>query len=198
MRRPLTVGVLAAVLVGCGAPVAVDPAGAPDPHNETGQRSGSYTPGPAPTALLIPRIGVNTPLDPLGLDPDGTVEEPPVTQPDVTGWYSLGVRPGDQGPAVILGHVSGRPPGAPRAIPGVFARLSTLQVGDEVTVERAGAPAVRFTVYDRKTVLKDRFPTVAVYGNTAGPELRLITCGGRFRPEVSSYESNIIVWAKVV
>jgi sortase (surface protein transpeptidase) len=139
---------------------------------------------------------VKTALNPVGLDPDGSIEEPPVTQPAVTGWYALGVHPGDPGPAVIVGHVSGRPVGAPRAVPGVFAHLTDLRVGDEITVERVGAPAVRFAVYDRKTVPKDRFPTVNVYGNTPGPELRLITCGGRFRPEGHSYESNIIVWAR--
>jgi hypothetical protein len=44
-------------------------------------------------------------------------------------------------------------------------------------------------------ISKARFPTEEVYGTTAGPELRLITCGGRFDRAAHSYVDNIIVYA---
>lgn len=195
MVRVLAVaaGLLVAVAAGCAAPLGEAPS-ALDEAN--GAVAAPAAPGPAPTTLRIPRLGLTVGLGPLGLDPDGSIQEPPVTRPGDAGWYSLGVRPGDPGPAVILGHVSGRPEGAPRAVPGVFAHLDQLRPGDEVVVDRTEGPPARFVVYDRKTVLKDRFPTQSVYGDTPGPELRLITCGGEFRQSVRSYASNVIVWAR--
>lgn len=44
-------------------------------------------------------------------------------------------------------------------------------------------------------VAKASFPTGEVYGATAGPELRLVTCGGTFDVATGSYLSNVIVYA---
>lgn len=45
---------------------------------------------------------------------------------------------------------------------------------------------------------KDDFPTGVVYGNTAGPELRLITCGGVVNQETGHYTDNTVVYARMV
>ena len=37
---------------------------------------------------------------------------------------------------------------------------------------------------------KDAFPTEAVYGNTAGAELRLITCGDEFDRSIGHYRTS--------
>ena len=58
--------------------------------------------------------------------------------------------------------------------------------------KRRPAPAERSTV---RLYRKDRFPTAAVYGPAAGPQLRLITCGGTFDPALRSYESNLVAYA---
>ncbi len=42
---------------------------------------------------------------------------------------------------------------------------------------------------------KDTFPTAEVYGPTAGPELRLVTCGGPFDRRSRSYRDNVVVFA---
>ena len=60
--------------------------------------------------------------------------------------------------------------------------------------EDLGARHDRHVVRRQKAGL-DRFPTAAVYGPAAGPQLRLITCGGTFDPAVRSYESNVVVYA---
>jgi hypothetical protein len=36
-----------------------------------------------------------------------------------------------------------------------------------------------------------------VYGNTADPELRLITCGGKYDAANKNYLDNVIVYAKL-
>lgn len=45
---------------------------------------------------------------------------------------------------------------------------------------------------------KDDFPTLEVYGNTDGLELRLITCGGPFHSSAGSYVDNTVAFAHQV
>ncbi|MFD4198535.1 MULTISPECIES: class F sortase [Amycolatopsis] len=143
----------------------------------------------APVAVEIPAIGARSTLIPLGLNEDGTVQTPPVTSPGQAGWYSQGPAPGERGPAVILGHVDGN------RQPGIFARLRELSPGDRVEVSRVDGSRAGFVVIRVERVPKAEFPTAAVYGDTAGPELRLITCGGVFDRAARSYRDNVIVYA---
>ena len=120
--------------------------------------------------LRIPAIGVDTPLQRLGLDASGAIEAPRRWRE--AGWYTGSARPGLPGPAVILGHVDST------SGPAVFYRLASLRPGDAVQVTRADRSRVVFRVSDRRQVAKSRFPTDLVYGPTLEPSLRLVTCGG--------------------
>lgn len=42
------------------------------------------------------------------------------------------------------------------------------------------------------------FPTARGYANTAGPELRLITCAGDVDPDSGDYSDNVIVCARLL
>lgn len=142
----------------------------------------------AVTALTVPRLDlVDAPLVPLGLNPDRTLQVPPVEQPGTVGYYTGGPRPGEVGPAVILGHVNGG------GRPGAFADLDELAAGDRLAT-RVGNRVTEFEVTRVERVAKDAFPTAAVYSDTRGPELRLITCGGAFDGE--QYRDNVIVYAR--
>jgi hypothetical protein len=77
----------------------------------------------------------------------------------------------------------------------VFFRLGAVQPGDTVRVARADGSVATFRVTRVASYPKDRFPTLEVYGNTPGPELRLITCGGDFDRTARSYLDNIVVYA---
>ncbi len=144
-----------------------------------------------PVAVSIPALGVAGPLEDLLADPE-TRELSAPNDPSSAGWYAAGVVPGDQGPAVIGGHVDSR------RGPGVFFRLRTLRPGDLVDVTRSDGRTVRFSVIAVAFYPKDAFPTQAVYGPTSGPELRLVTCGGVFDRSVRSYEDNVVVDAVLV
>jgi len=145
---------------------------------------------PAPVALRIPTIDVDSDLVDLGLNDDGTVEVPPLSDVSQAGWYDGSPRPGATGPALLLGHVDSAEQG-----PGVFFDLGALSAGDEVDVTRADGTVAVFSVQRVASYPKAQFPTIDVYGNTPGPELRLITCGGAFDSSVRSYEDNIVVYA---
>jgi hypothetical protein len=139
-----------------------------------------------PIALTIPAIGVQTPLIRLGLAPGGTLQVPPTAS--VAGWYTGSPRPGAIGSAVVAGHIDSY------AGPGVFFELSRLRPGDRVYVRRADGTLAVFRVTSVRTYPKDHFPTRMVYGPAPDAELRLITCGGTFDPDLRSYLSNVVVY----
>jgi sortase (surface protein transpeptidase) len=150
-----------------------------------------YRATPAPVRLEIPAIRVDTGLQRLGQEQDGTVEVPKGPhQWDMAGWYAEGTRPGDPGSAVILGHVDSKSDG-----PAVFFRLRDLRRGDEIKVVRADGSTVRFAVDRTEQFPKSRFPTDDVYYPTLTPGLRLVTCGGSFDATAGHYRSNVIVFA---
>jgi hypothetical protein len=157
------------------APAHVTLADAPAPKPAPGR----------PVTLRIPRIGVVTSLQSLGLLPDGALQPP--SNWDEAGWFAAGVRPGAIGPAVIAGHVDSY------LGPAVFFRLRELKPGDDVQVEDATGVIRHFTVTDVAEYPKTSFPTAAVYGATSLPVLRLITCTGTFNPSARSYLDNLVV-----
>lgn len=193
MIRPL---LAAAVLCLAGCSTATAPPPPQPPAPAAAARLPAATPLPV-LHLRIPEIGVDQPLEPLGRDQDGRLAPPAVTEPMTAGWYQAAPVPGDRGPAILAGHVSGRPPGVDRSVPGVFAHLKQLTPGDTIQVDRDGQ-TLRFAIYRVGTFNKREFPTADVYGDTTGPELRLITCGGVFNPDAHSYASNVVVWARMV
>ncbi|MGW6447160.1 class F sortase [Lentzea sp. NPDC055074] len=181
-----------ALLTGCAAPADVTLPTAPAPTSTSPSVVDRGMPPSEPTEVRIPKIGARSSLVPLGLNPDETVEVPPVEQPMQAGWYALARTPGEAGPAVVLGHVDGN------RQPGIFFRLKELTAGDEVEVARKDGTTARFRVRATEQIAKDSFPTEAVYGETTEPELRLITCGGGYDQAARSYRDNIIVYATLI
>src|SRR5512132_1373131 len=140
-----------------------------------------------PVRVEIPAIGVSSPLVPLGLNPDGTMQVPGDFQ--VAGWFTGGPQPGQLGPAVIAGHVDSR------TGPAVFYRLRDLRPGDQIRVVRADRLVVLFEVESLASYPKQALPDEAVYGATTAPALRLITCAGTFDRARHSYRDNLVVSA---
>ena len=191
-RLALPVAVLLALVTACSTQVTAGADNGPtlsSPSIVDGPVT-AITPLPLsnPVELRIDQINASSTLVPLGLNPDQTVEVPPVPQPLQAGWYKLGPTPGALGPAVILGHING-------GGQGIFARLHELKPGDQVKVTREDGKTALFTVTKLEQVSKDSFPTQQVYGDAPAAELRLITCGGGFDRSKHSYVDNIVVFA---
>jgi Sortase domain len=151
-----------------------------------GVAPGGLPPSP-PIHVMIPALGVSSDLELLGVGPDGTLSPP--TDFERAGWFSGGVEPGQPGPAVIVGHVDSR------SGPAVFHALGDLARGDAIEVTRADGSTVAFRVTEVAEHPKTAFPTEAVYGPVAGPELRLITCSGPFDVGTGHYVDNLVVFA---
>jgi hypothetical protein len=143
-----------------------------------------------PVRIVIPAIGVHAPVIKLGLNRDGSLEVP--RRFGDTGWWSGGWRPGEPGPAVIVGHVDSH------TGPAVFYRLGKLRRGDRIRVLGRNGSAATFAVRRMERHSKAQFPTAEVYGRTPGPSLRLVTCSGGFDRASGHYLENTIVFAAPV
>ncbi len=197
-RLPGVRALLAAVVVVAGAVALLAPGSAAAPAGSTPAAAAASGPpvrlqAAAPRAVAepvrvrVPGIGVDSPLERLGIDPLGALETP--VDYGRAGWFDGGTAPGDVGPAVLAGHVDST------AGPAVFWRLRDLTAGDEVLVDRADGTTARFTVTRVERHAKDAFPTDEVYGPTPDAQLRLVTCGGDFDRAARSYRDNVVVFA---
>jgi sortase (surface protein transpeptidase) len=187
-------------LIACGRSGNLEPATgvdpvaqavSPQPPVSTSADAAVGLPRSTPVRVTIPKIDADSSLVPLGLERDGTLQVPSVNEPRQAGWFTGAPTPGEVGPAVIAGHVDGR------KMKGIFFRLHELAAGDVVLVGRADGTTATFVVSERQQIAKSRFPTERVYGDTPGPELRLITCGGAFDRPNRNYLDNVIVYAKL-
>ncbi|MFP4235578.1 MAG: sortase domain-bontaining protein [Nitriliruptoraceae bacterium] len=177
-------------------PVA-EPEAQPAPEPEAGPSS-EPTPEAAPEAVAdpvrvsLPRLGVDAPLDAVGLDPDGSMEIPHDVQR--VGWYSLGVTPGQpRGTAVLSGHVDDREQGR-----GALWALRTMQPGDDVTVTHADGSTSVWRVDRTTSYPKPELPIPDIFTRFGDPRLVLITCGGEFDASTRNYLDNIVVYASPV
>jgi hypothetical protein len=139
----------------------------------------------APATITIPAIGVQAHIVGVGLQADGAMQVP---EPDQVGWYKLGPRPGDGGPAVLIGHVSYRRP-------AVFYRLRELRPGDEILIGQRGGTTTRFLVGRLERHPKTALPTKRIWTGAKRPLLRLITCDGSYDHATGHYRDNLIVYA---
>jgi Sortase domain len=151
------------------------------------------SPTAAPVRLQIPAIHVSTNIVDEGLDADGALQVPPLTDAGVheVGWYDLGPTPGQVGSAIIVGHVDSY------QAAGVFYDLGLLAPGNAVEVTLANGETVHFTVTSVHEYSKAHFPATEVYGPEPYPALRLITCGGAFDEATGHYLSNIVAYARM-
>jgi hypothetical protein len=185
----VAVGTAGLALSHGGAAASPAPARVPAPAGTAASVPWPSAPGQvaAPVRLTIPAVGVRTRLIRLGLTRAGALQVPGSFR--VAGWYDRSPRPGATGSAIIAGHIDSV------AGPGVFYRLRSLHPGDRVYVGRADGSLAVFRVTAVRLYRKYRFPTAVVYGPAAGPQLRLITCGGAFNPAQHSYLSDVVVYA---
>ncbi len=160
-----------------------------------GQSLASVTASPAPPAfahLLIPAIGINAPIESVGVRPNATMETPTQRPWNDVGWYNAGPRPGERGSAVIAGHLD-RPGGNP----AVFWRLRDLRLGDSVLVMDAQGKTLRFHVTAIGYYPPQAAPVQDIFGNPAGSFLNLTTCAGDWIPTQHQTALRLVVYTSL-
>jgi len=170
----------------------IAPASTPGHVSAPGSKRRSL-PRSEPVAIDIPAIGVNSRLLYVGLNPNGTIQVPPLfAHPSEAAWYKYSVTPGQIGASVIEGHVD------TYQGPSVFFLLGDLRPGDTADISLADGTVAVFRVTAVRQYLKSDFPTELVYGPEDYAALRLITCGGAFDESTRQYVSSTIVFASLV
>jgi sortase (surface protein transpeptidase) len=145
------------------------------------------TPIPSlPTRLIIPAIGVNAPVEHVGLATDGGMDVP--KQWADVAWFQEGPAPGQAGNATIDGHLDST------TAPAVFWRLGTLKPGDRVLVLLANEQTIAFTVREMAHYPYDQAPLQRIFGPSTGIDLNLITCGGSWDAFTKNYSERVVAY----
>lgn len=201
LSAAVLVGVPAAYASRSGAPLtesAPSAVASPTPSTPAASTPAAAVPSPAPsrdaataqpTRLIIPSVGVDAPVDPVGVAPDGQAEVP--RDGRRVGWYRFGPAPGAAtGSAVLIGHRDTRAQG-----PGELFDLGRVAIGAEVTVQRAGRSPIAYRVVERRLYSKASVPLDLLFARDGAPRLTVISCGGRYLPSAGGYQDNLVVVA---
>lgn len=143
-----------------------------------------------PVRLVVPSLGISTSVGQLGLQANGQVQVP--SSVHTVGWFHLGPSPGQLGSSVILGHVDSY------RGPGVFFDIKSLPAGALIEVVLDDGVTGLFRVLRVVQYAKTKFPDALVYATSGARLLNLVTCGGTFNHLTGSYESNIVVFSRLV
>ncbi len=143
-----------------------------------------------PVRLVIPAIHVDASIIPMGIEKDGSMEVPDSIIK--VGWYKFGTLPGNDGAAVLAGHVDGK-----NGEPGVFADLGKLQAGDSISIEDEFGNINAFTVRQHKNY-DPSADTLEIFDNQNGAHLNLITCEGVWDQKLQTYNKRLVIFADSV
>jgi len=148
-----------------------------------------------PVRLRIATIGVDANIQPLGRNAKGQMDIPKGDDAYIdAGWYSLGVKPGEIGAAVIDGHLDTRS----LIDPGVFRKLDQLQPGDIVeTIDDTGA-LFRFKVTGSVELNSDSDTTQVFTSSDGKAHLNLITCSGDWQQSQRQYDKRLVVFTELI
>ncbi|MDG4772560.1 class F sortase [Solwaraspora sp. WMMD792] len=145
-----------------------------------------------PVSLAIPALNLQAAVHDVGLAEDGTIAVPELNRHNEAGWYVASPTPGENGPAVIVGHVD------TSTGPSVFHRAATLHPGAQIQVRRMDRSVALFEVTSVEQFDKSSLPVDRVYDDFSHPGLRLITCGGQWVGGSTGYADNVVVFASLV
>lgn len=140
-----------------------------------------------PVRLIMSSIGVNAPVEGLGTTPDGLMAVPQAY--GMVGWYNKGVTPGQDGPAVLVGHYTA-------GAGGVFDKLHSAKDGDLITVTNGRGESFTYKITKMAEYEKDKVPMAEIFKKGNGSRLEIITCAGKWQAD--NYDKRLVVTAELV
>lgn len=184
------------------APSAVEAEAAP---TQESSRTGAEAAGPQipvveatpraeavdpPVSVDYPGIGASMPVQPTGVQEDGQMEIPPDAA--TAGWYRYSATPVDaDGTTVIAAHNA-----SPETLDGPLNSLKEARIGDEVRLSTESGVEVTYHVSAVENLGKDGLDLSPYFTRAGDHGLVLITCGGQWLPEQSTYSDNVVVTAQ--
>lgn len=146
--------------------------------------------GIIPEKLIIPKIKVEASVEKVGLLKNGAVGVPSGTEH--VAWYKKGAKPGQNGNAVIDGHVDSYKG------PAVFFHLEDLKKNDKVYVVGKDGKKLTFKVVKIESYPTGNAPIEKVFGYTNQPMLNLITCTGTYQESKGTHDHRLVVYTQLV
>ena len=143
-----------------------------------------------PVRITIPKLRVDAKIEYMGVTSTGTMDVP--SEVIDAGWYKYGAHPGDEGSAVIGGHLNGV-----RGEPGVFLDLNKLQVDDNFSVLDDTNKTTQFVVRQIRTYGQNEQPN-EVFHSQEGAHLNLITCTGAWNRSEKRFSKRLVIFADKV
>lgn len=142
-----------------------------------------------PVRLTVPTVGIDAPVEQVGILPNGDLATPTRNRWVDAGWYNGGPYPGDKGSAVIDGHLD-----QPGGYSAVFWYLRNVQVGAAVIVTEKGGKQLHFHVTRIAYYTPQDAPLQDIFGNNFGKYLNLITCAGDWIPSQHQTTQRLVVY----
>jgi len=128
---------------------------------------------------------VDTDILHVGLTLEGAMEVPKSLAE--VGWYKFGPHPGNQGSAVIAGHLG-------LGEPGIFVDLHKLKPGDQFSVIDIKGITTVFVVRETRTYKPTDRPQ-EVFASGDGTHLNLITCAGDWDNTQKTLSQRLVVFS---
>ncbi len=141
-----------------------------------------------PTKLIIPKIGLEAKIIPVGIDNFGNMENLPDLKK--VGWYKYGAKPGETGNSTINGHEVDT-----LGFGAVFKNLYLLKEGDEILIETEKGEKIKFLVKEKKIYDYKNAPLEKIFGKSNERNLNLITCEGNFLRGAQTKNKRLVVFA---
>lgn len=146
-----------------------------------------------PVRLLISSVGINAPIESVGIESTGDLSTPTRKPWEDVGWYDMGTYPGERGSAVIDGHLD-----RPGGYPAVFWRLRDVHSGDQIAVLTSTGETLRFRVTSLAYYTPNQAPIQNIFGNSGGIYLNLITCAGDWIPDQHQTTLRLVVYTTAI
>lgn len=169
---------------------SIEGADAPDIEERPETPTASSPESISPAAIRMSSIGVEAEVDDMGYTDNGGMEVP--DNGEDTGWFSPGFKPGQQGNAVIAGHVNDR------SGPAVFYHLDKLKKGDLIEVTGESGETITFEMESAASYPYDDAPIQQIFGASSERSLQLITCTGEFDDDAGTHRERLVVTASAV
>lgn len=139
--------------------------------------------------LVIPKLYINAPVDPVGVTQTGEMASPPSLQR--IAWYKDGTRPGSQGSSVLAGHYGDGQEA------GIFRSLDKLEEGDVLEVRTKTSQSLKYKVYKKSIYKTADVPLQELFNKYDSKYLNLVTCVGDWDPNTKSLDKRLIIYARM-
>ena len=155
----------------------------------------NYTvPASNPRYISIPKLNISqVRVQKVGVTPNNQLDVP--KNINDAAWYEKSATPGQGFGAVLIDGHNG---GITRN--GVFAKLNTLNQGDEITIERGDGKKFTYSVVENESMTLDEVNSNGMKKMMKSADedtegLSLITCDGKWIPKIQQFDRRIMLRA---